>query len=79
MIGISILVSLTDFALRHFVFFTSVTDASCFHAASLNGPFVTMFPGSVHFFPYFVTDALFTGRNEVCDSCWTNHGCGDVS
>src|SRR5215211_9021783 len=73
MIGCSIRVSLTDFAPRHFVFFTSVIDASCRHAASLNGPFVTMFPGSVHFLPYFVTVALCTGRNDVCESCWMNH------
>src|SRR5215211_3017676 len=71
--------SLTDFALRHFVFFTSVIDASCFHEASLNGPSVTMLPGSVHLLPYFVTVALCTGRNDVCESCWMNHGCGETS
>ena len=30
--------SLTELALRHFVFLVSVIDASCFHAESLNGP-----------------------------------------
>ena len=53
MIGSSTRVSLTDLALRHFVFFTSVTDASCRHEDSLNGPLVTMLPGSVQFLPCF--------------------------
>ena len=66
--------SLTELALRHFVFLVSVIDASCFHAESLNGPSVTMFCGSVHLLPYFVTAALLTGRNEWCDICWMNHG-----
>ena len=38
-----------------------------------------MFCGSVHLFPYFVTTALLTGRNEWCESCWMNHGWGEVS
>src|SRR5512132_4673249 len=79
MIGISILVSLTDFAPRQALFLTSVIEASCFHEDSLYGPFVTMLPGSVHFLPYFVTAALFVGRNEVCASCCMNHGWGEVS
>src|SRR2546429_1573649 len=79
MIGISILVILTFFAPRHLVFLTSVSEASCFHDASLNGPSVTMWPGSVHLLPHFVTAALLTGRNEVWESCWMNQGCGDVS
>jgi hypothetical protein len=79
MIGSSIRSSLTWLALRHFVFFTSVIDASCFHEASLKAPSVTMFCGSVHLLPYFVTAALLTGLNEWCDSCWMNHGCGEVS
>jgi len=79
MIGSSILVSFTLLAPRHFVFLTRVSDASCFHEASLNGPSVTMFPGSVHLFPYFSTAARGTGRNDVCDSCWMNQGCGETS
>ena len=42
MIGMSIFVSLTFLARRHLVFLTSVSEASCFHDASLNGPSVTM-------------------------------------
>ena len=79
MIGISSFDSLTHFAPRQVLFLTSVIDASCFHELSLNGPFVTILPGSVHFLPYFVTAALLTGRNEVCDSCCMNHGCGETS
>src|SRR5918992_1803459 len=79
MIGISIRVSLTDLALRHLVFFTRVTDASWRQAASLNGPLVTMLPGSVQFFPCRSTVARWTGTNEVWESCWTNHGCGETS
>src|SRR4029450_6559321 len=79
MIGCSIRVSLTDFAFRQPLFLTSVIEPSCFHELSLNGPSVTMLPGSVHFLPCFVTAPLFIGRNEWCDSCWMNHGCGEVS
>src|SRR5438046_9297671 len=77
MIGISILVSLTLLVPRHLVFLTSVSEASCFHDASLNGPSVTMWPGSVHLLPPFVTAALLTGRTEVWERCWMNHGCPD--
>jgi len=38
-----------------------------------------MFAGSVHFSPCFSTAVLLTGMNDVCESCCTNHGCGDVS
>src|SRR6266542_4436373 len=71
--------SLTLFASRNFAFLVSVRDASCFHADSANGPSVTMFPGSVHFSPYFSTVALCTARNAWWDSSWMNQGCGEVS
>ena len=47
--------------------------------ASLNGPSVTMFFASVHLSPYFSTAFGFTARNDVWATCWTNHGCGEVS
>src|SRR5581483_4261372 len=56
-----------------------VSDASCFQAVSVNGPSLTMCPGSVHAAPHFVTASRFTGMNDVCESCCMNHGCGDVS
>src|SRR5919202_4184991 len=68
--------SLTLFAPHHFLFLTSVRSASWFHDVSLNAPSVTMFFGSVQWLPYFVTAPRFTGRNDVCDSCCTNHACG---
>src|SRR5918992_3018524 len=78
MIGISIRLSRTDLALRHLEFFTRTTRELCAQVASRNGPLVTMLPGSVQFFPCRWTVPLCTGRNEVCDSCWMNHGCGEV-
>src|SRR4029078_1035947 len=39
---------------------------------------VTMWPGSVHFSPHFVTAFLFTARNEWWAACWMNVGCGEV-
>jgi hypothetical protein len=42
MIGLSTLVSFTVLARRHLVFLTIVSEASCFHDVSLNGPSVTM-------------------------------------
>src|SRR5919201_382421 len=74
-----ILFSLTWRAPRHFLFFTSVSDASCLHDCSLNAPSVTMFFASVHLLPYFVTAALFAGRNEVWDSCWMKNDSGEIS
>src|SRR3954453_12261234 len=79
MIGRLTLSSLTRDASNQSVFLVSVSDASCFHAVSLNGPSVTMCAGSVHLSPHFSTAVLLTGMNDVCDICWTNHGCGDVS
>src|SRR5581483_8144297 len=55
-----------------------VSDASCFQAVSVNGPSLTMCPGSVHAAPHFVTASRFTGMNDVCESCCMNHGCGAV-
>src|SRR5215210_2163806 len=79
MICISTRFSLTLFALRHFVFFVMTSDASCFHEASLNGPLPMKLPASVNLLPYLSTIGLYTGRNDVCDSCWTNQGWGDTS
>src|SRR6266545_6738836 len=79
MICISMRFSFTLFALRHFVFLTSVSEASCFHEASLNGPLPTKFPASVNLLPYWSRAGLYTGRNDVWDSCWMNQGCGEVS
>src|SRR5437868_1968257 len=56
-----------------------VSDASCFHDVIVNGPSLTLWPGWVHLSPHFVTASLFTGMNDVCESCCMNHGCGDVS
>ena len=53
--------------------------ALCSHDSSLNGPFVTMFAGSVHLSPNFSTVFWLTARKEVCADCWRNHGCGLVS
>ena len=47
--------------------------------ASLNGPSVTMFFASVHLSPNCSTAFLLTARNDVWATCWTNHGCGEVS
>src|SRR3954447_23851472 len=79
MIGNVTLSSFTREASNQSVFFASVSEASCFHCVSLNGPSVTMWLGSVHLSPHFSTAALLTGMNDVCDICWTNHGCGEVS
>ena len=61
------------------MFLTRISDASCFQDASLNGPLPTKFAASVNLLPYLSTAGLCTGRNDVCDSCWMNQGCGDVS
>src|SRR4030095_1617637 len=79
MIVSTILFSLTCLAPRHFLFLTSVSEASCFQDDSLNGPSVTMFFASVQWLPYLVTAALLTGRNEVCASCCGNQACGEIS
>src|SRR5437773_546755 len=60
-------------------FFTIVSDASCFHEVIVNGPSLTLCPGSVHLSPHFATASLFTGMKDVWESCCTNHGCGEVS
>src|SRR4051794_20472178 len=78
MIRIWIVSSLTLSASTKSGFFFSVTDASCFHDASVNGPSVTMCDGSVHFSPNVSTAFWLTGMNDVCESCCRNHGCGDV-
>ena len=79
MIGIWIWLSFTVLARRHLVFLTRSSDASCFQDASLNGPLPTKFAASVNLLPNLSTAGLYTGRNDVCDSCWTNQGCGEVS
>src|SRR6266536_1261956 len=79
MIDISTRFSFTVFASRHFGFLTSVTEASCFHEASLNGPLPMKLAASVNLLPNLSTIGLYTGMNDVCDSCWMNHGCGEVS
>src|SRR3954454_21468195 len=71
--------SLTCLAPRHFVFLTSVSEASCFQDASLNAPSVTMFFASVQWLPYLVTAALLTGRNELWASCCGNQASGEIS
>jgi hypothetical protein len=73
------LFSLTLLASRQPSHFVSTTWALCCHCVSLNGPFVTMWAGSVHLLPHFSTVALLTARNDVWPSCWMNHGCGEVS
>src|SRR4051794_35864496 len=72
------LVSFTLEALRQPAHFASVSWLSWAHDVSLNGPFVTMFFGSVHLSPYFSTVALFTARNDVWLSCPMNQGCVEV-
>src|SRR6266536_2668429 len=79
MICICTVFSFTVFARRHLVFLTRTSEASCFHEVSLNGPLPMKFPASVNLAPYLSTIGLYTGRNEVWDSCWMNHGCGEVS
>src|SRR4029078_3033457 len=71
--------SFTSLASRQPFHLARSISASCFQTASLNGPSVTMWPGSVHFSPHFVTAFLFTARNEWWAACWMNHGCGEVS
>ena len=70
---------LTSFAFRQSGFLTRSMRESCCQLASLNGPSVTMFFASVHLSPYFSTVFLLTARNDVWATCWTNHGCGEVS
>ena len=72
-------VSLTLAASRHPSHLTRSMLALCSHDSSLNGPFVTMFAGSVHLSPYFSTVFGLTARKEVCADCWRNQGCGLVS
>ena len=79
MICIWIWFSFTVLARRHLGFLTRSSDASCFHDASLNGPLPTKFAASVNLLPNLSTVGLYTGRNDVCDSCWMNQGCGEVS
>ena len=55
MICIWTVFSLTEPARRHFAFFTSVSDASCFHEASLNGPLPMKFAASVNLLPNLAT------------------------
>jgi hypothetical protein len=69
----------TDAASRQPLHFWSAIEELCCHAVRRNGPFVTMFLGSVHFSPNCSTVARWTARNEVCAICCTNHGCGVVS
>src|SRR3954447_1010156 len=73
------LFSLMCLAPRHLPFLTSVSEASCFQDASLNGPSVTMFFASVQWLPSLVPAALLTGRNELCASCCGNQACGEIS
>src|ERR1700704_3189566 len=79
MIFSTTLSSLTFDASYQSGFFTIVSDASCFHDVIVNGPSLTLCPGSVHLSPHFATASLFTGMKDVCESCWMNHGCGEVS
>src|SRR5512146_136605 len=72
-------VRVTDLAFRQPSHLTRSSSASCRQAASLNGPSVTMWLGSVHLLPHFCTVFGLTARNEVCADCWTNQGCGLVS
>src|SRR5215203_735185 len=72
-------VSVTFFASRHSSHFVRSSCASWRHTASLNGPFVTMWLGSVHLSPHWSIAFLLTARNEWCAACWTNHGCSPVS
>src|SRR6188508_2895327 len=70
---------LTSFAFRHWSHLTRSMRESCCQLASLNGPSVTMFFASVHLSPNCSTAFLLTARNDVCATCWTNHGCAEVS
>jgi hypothetical protein len=38
-----------------------------------------MLLASVHLSPNWSTAFWLTARNEWCATCWTNHGCGEVS
>ena len=68
--------SLTSLALRQPFHLTRSISASCFQTASLNGPSVTMCPGSVHLSPQRSTAFLLTARNEWWATCWMNQGSG---
>ena len=70
---------LTSLAFRQSGFLTRSMRESCSQFARLNGPSVTMFFASVHLSPNCSTAFLLTARNDVCATCCTNHGCGDVS
>ena len=72
-------VSVTSFASRQPSHFVRSSSASWRHTASLNGPFVMMWLGSVHLSPHLSIAFLLTARNEWCAACWTNHGCSLVS